>query len=72
VNENSLGSVKRELLEELNIECIGMAMHEEYGYQEITKTNILICLSCLAKERCIPIANFKLLDIWSKNNDFRE
>jgi hypothetical protein len=36
VNQDPLGSVK-ELLEQLNTECIGIAMHKEYGYQETNK-----------------------------------
>jgi hypothetical protein len=55
MNKDILGSVQRELPEQLNTERTGTAMLEEYGFQEVIKIKISLTSSCLAKERCIPI-----------------
>jgi hypothetical protein len=73
MNKDPLNFVQRELSEQLNTERTGTVMHEEYGYQEVIKIIISLPSSCLAKERCIPIiANFKLLDLWPENSDFKQ
>jgi hypothetical protein len=61
VNEDPMGSARRALLEQLDTECTRIAIHEEHGLQEMVKISTWINLSCLAKERCIPIIdNFRL------------
>jgi hypothetical protein len=70
-NEDPLWSVKREVLDQLNVKCTELSMHKECGYKEIIEVCISVSVSCLAKERCIPVTDhFKLMDICSENNDF--
>jgi hypothetical protein len=64
MNEDPMGSAMKALFEQLSTECIRTNIHKEHSLYDIVEFSTSINLSCLAKERCIPIIdNFILCDL---------